>query len=51
MKQNEELARILPTSTPESCKTAQTIEEVEKDISEAMKSISDYKQSLTNFSL
>lgn len=48
MKQNEELNRILPPSTPESCKTAKTIEEVEKDISKAMKSISDYKQSLTN---
>ena len=51
MKQNEELASILPPSTPESCKTAKTIEEVEKEISEAMKSISDYKQSLTNFNI
>lgn len=52
MKKNKELSRILPPSKkiPKSYKSAKTIEEVEKDISEAIKSISKYKQDLTGFS-
>ena len=52
MKKNKELSRILPPSkkNPKSYKSAKTIEEVEKDISEAMESISKYKQDLTEFS-
>lgn len=52
MKKNKELARILPPSTklPESNKSAKTIDEVEKDISKAMGSISKYKQDLIEFS-
>lgn len=52
MKKNKELSRILPPSKkiPKSYKSAKTIEEVEKDISKAMESISKYKQDLTEFS-